>query len=274
MTDNLSLDFPISRARTHREGNPSDLHNEAALFMETWIESSVHNFLKCRHDTKHLLGLITRSGPSSMVLRHSTGQRVKEADGGLRYQISESTKVQLCIVEVGISERSTKLQQDMLTWFAQGVKVVLLVNIKETKLYKSPAKTEHYKFGDFDHESNYAKRIFSKVLKREPLGEYKYKGHTWFNAISQMSVQICKIIPGKSDPDITTINIIDNCDRTMNGSHMVSLSINELAPIRELRMLRAAEQEVTLNSDDFVDTVTLAVKKTALNRLQLYLKSR
>ncbi|KAK9364520.1 hypothetical protein V1509DRAFT_643599 [Lipomyces kononenkoae] len=209
-----------------------------------------------------------------MVLGPSARPRAKEADGGLRYKISESTLVQLCIVEVGVSERSTKLQQDMVTWFAQGVKVVLLINIKETKRYRRPAKTEHYKFGDFHHESSYAKRIFSRVLKREPLGEYKYKGHTWFYPISHLSVQIFKSIPGKSDPDITTYNIIDNCDRTMKGSHMVSLSIKELAPIRELRKLRAAEQKVELNSDRFVNTVTTAMNKNALDRLKIYLKSR
>ncbi|KAK9490989.1 hypothetical protein V1508DRAFT_434395 [Lipomyces doorenjongii] len=130
------------------------------------------------------------------IVQYSKGQNVKKGDGGLEIKLGEYFRT--CAIEVGISETLANLREDMMTWFNNGVDIVLLVNISEAERFRSLGSDHRKNCGDFVYERPYARGAFTRAMKKKPLGEFKYRGITWYSGISQLTVGVCKSVHGQN----------------------------------------------------------------------------
>ncbi|KAK9485381.1 hypothetical protein V1527DRAFT_496701 [Lipomyces starkeyi] len=223
---------------------PTALHGSSAVNLQQAISFAVYNVL-VQHRKQELFERIVAVGEStySSVGRRST----KTPHAGLKYYYDGGTVLTI-IVEVGVSERCTQLNDDIMLWMNEfHCRTAILLYNKESPKFGFPENADVYSIT----ERPAFVEAMNQVGRTSPFGPYRYREHSWFGTLDTAVLEVFK-----RDQNTGTVNntgtylVVQNGQMVVHGDSLdIGLTIGDVFPPNEeaIRDIRDERVQIGIN---------------------------
>ncbi|KAK9234807.1 hypothetical protein V1525DRAFT_437481 [Lipomyces kononenkoae] len=241
---------------------PAGIHEGAARRIETEIISFAENYLSTH--SPHSEGPIGQSGSTTMYF----GQ-----GGYHRSYVSHHTRNLMVAIEVGTSEKYSKLCADKDMWInGKGVNVVILICINESPRFRFPAAARYRDIVNAEAEIDVMGQTVDDIAEsnaaQDLYGPLRYKDHKWVGKLNDAFIEVWR-----ANTEPVRNNLIQNGSALDNVPNSL-IRISDLYPRDAWEAINIPDASIPFDNAKFLRKLRNDMVMTAVCRFErfLYLK--
>ncbi|KAK9371814.1 uncharacterized protein V1513DRAFT_386103 [Lipomyces chichibuensis] len=248
---------------------PTALHGSSAANLQRAIDIAVYNVL-VQHRKQELFDRIVAVGESTYDSVDEQGRRsTKTPDAGFKYCYDGRTVLTI-IMEVGVSEGYTQLKADIMLWMNEfHCRTAILLYNKESPKFVSPSNTDAYSI----NERPALVEAMNQIGQTNPLGPYRYRGHTWFGMLDTAVIEVFKRDQNTGTVDNTgKYHVVQNGQMVIQGDNLdIGLTIGDVFPQNEEAIRDIQDESVQLGINFVRNMLAYGTHDTAVSRFNHFI---